>query len=110
MRFLCIYFYICILCGVSFSIFQVKSLGISRPSRERSRDGLETIFQVMSLKKAYSICKGSSIGVPETLFLGLASRTATGMSFGVRYAFDSGECTGPGNCAKDYDKPPGSKH
>lgn len=27
-----------------------------------------------------------------------------GMSFGVRYAFDSGECTGPGNCAKDYDK------
>ena len=62
MRFLCIYFYICILCGVSFSIFQVTSLGISRPSRERSRDGLETIFQVMSLKKAYSICKGSSIG------------------------------------------------
>ena len=76
MRFLCIYFYICILCGVSFSIFQVTSLGISRPSRERSRDGLETIFQVMSLKQAYSICKGSSIML--TLSQESGKRTVTG--------------------------------
>ena len=27
-----------------------------------------------------------------------------GMDFGVRYAFDSGKCTGPGNCEADYDK------
>ncbi|CAK8997598.1 Uncharacterized protein SCF082_LOCUS5265 [Durusdinium trenchii] len=27
-----------------------------------------------------------------------------GMDFGVRYAFDSGKCTGPGDCASDFDK------
>jgi len=27
-----------------------------------------------------------------------------GMNFGVRYAYDSGKCTGPGNCGRDYDK------
>lgn len=26
-----------------------------------------------------------------------------GMNFGVRYAYDSQECTGPGNCAKQYE-------
>jgi hypothetical protein len=27
-----------------------------------------------------------------------------GMSFGVRYAFDSGKCTGPGDCSSDFDR------
>jgi len=27
-----------------------------------------------------------------------------GMDFGVRYAFDSGKCTGPGNCNADFSK------
>ncbi|CAJ1438141.1 unnamed protein product [Effrenium voratum] len=27
-----------------------------------------------------------------------------GMNFGVRYAFDSGKCTGPGDCSSDYGK------
>lgn len=34
---------------------------------------------------------------PEPLF-------KKGMDFGVRYAFDSGKCTGPGDCEADYNK------
>lgn len=36
--------------------------------------------------------------------LGPSGRNGIGMDFGVRYAFDSGKCTGPGNCEADYDK------
>lgn len=75
---------LCLHCCVAFSLFILKNW--------EARDDIKNK-------------EGAWVKKNTVLFIKIFQVAfGIGMDFGVRYAFDSGKCTGPGNCEADYDK------